>query len=79
MKEKNKSLHVSANCGGIARPASEMTCTVSSGELNPTQTKPNQARLTDLLSRFLVVLVDGLPKFQLKLETAAFFSSGSEC
>ena len=65
MKEKNKSLHVSANCGGIARPACEMTCTVSSGELNPTQTKPNQARLTDLLSRFSVVLVDGLPKFQL--------------
>ena len=36
----------------------------------------HSAQLTVQLSRFSVVLVDGLPKFQVKLETAAFFYSG---
>jgi len=31
--------------------------------------------ITVQLSRFLEVLVNGLPKFQVKLERAAFFSS----
>jgi len=31
--------------------------------------------ITVQLSRFSVVLVNGLPKFQVKLERAAFFSS----
>ena len=36
----------------------------------------HSARLTVQLSRFSVVLVDGLPKFQEKLERPAFVFSG---